>query len=119
MKMPKNGTNVWIWILFLLIILYQLKGVLYPEGIISVGIAMLELLLCFFFFLGVILSKHVPNIAFSLVLLVVVVTISFLFSPMVLYGSIIGKVSTFPMYRNIIGAVLPFFHYIIGAVKER
>ena len=109
MKMPKNGTNVWIWILFLLIILYQLKGVLYPEGIISVGIAMLELLLCFFFFLGVILSKHVPNIAFSLVLLVVVVTISFLFSPMVLYGSIIGKVSTFPMYRNIIGAVLPFF----------
>lgn len=66
MKMPKNGTNVWIWILFLLIILYQLKGVLYPEGIISVGIAMLELLLCFFFFLGVILSKHVPNIAFLL-----------------------------------------------------
>ncbi|MDL2330445.1 O-antigen ligase family protein [Odoribacter sp. OttesenSCG-928-A06] len=86
-----------------------MKGVLYPEGGISVGIAMLELLLCAFFLLKVVFVKKIPNIALALIVLVFVVTISFLFSPMKVSGFIIGEVGTFAMYRNIIGAVLPFF----------
>lgn len=107
--MFKYRSSILIWFLFVLILLYQAKGVLYTEGIISQVIALVELFICSLFIIKLLFSLRVSNVVRILLLLLIVVSLSFVFSPKIVYASFIGKTNTFTFFREIIGCILPFF----------
>ena len=111
--MFKYRSSILIWFLFVLILLYQAKGVLYTEGIISQVIALVELFICSLFIIKLLFSLRVSNVVRILLLLLIVVSLSFVFSPKIVYASFIGKTNTFTFFREIIGCILPFSPFII------
>lgn len=98
-------------LLIILIILYAAKGVMYPEGTISVIISLIEMLICSWYFFLVLVKKRFSNVSLFLSIICLIILFSYLISPKSIYGNILGNISTFAFFRSFCGAVLPFFPF--------
>lgn len=106
-------------ILLILIILYTLKGALYPTGAISTGVAVLELGLCMFFGLKCVKLRYKNRIISILFITCMIILVSYILSPKVLNSSWRGTIKTFEFFREFCGAILPAFasYYLIRSNK--
>ena len=105
----KTTNSVWTIILLGLLLIYQLKEIVYPTGVISVSIALVELLICTVFLVMTFFSTDVSRVGKALMCIVGVVFISYMLSEKTVMGTSIGVISTFAFFREFCGAVLPFF----------
>lgn len=96
------------YILLGLIIIYMLKGMVYPTGTISMCIAALELGICLLFGLKSLKFIYKSRIVYILYFLTILVTMSFFLSSKIRMSQF-GSISTFTFYREFCGAVFPFF----------
>lgn len=114
MKIAHN--SIWCYLFFVIVIAYALKGLLYPTGTISIAIALVELLICSFFLVKTVFFRKRAYIVNSLLLIIGVVTLSYLISHKSVLSTIFGRISTFTFFREFAGAVLAFFPlYYFGA----
>lgn len=105
MIISKKQNSLYTYLLLILLILYSLKGAIYPTGLISKSIALLELGICAFLGLK---ALKIPkrNLTINILYLIFgLVTICYLLSPKIIM--IMGKISTFAFYRDFCGAILP------------
>ena len=116
MKVAHN--SIWCYLFFTIVIAYALKGLLYPTGTISIAIALVELLICSFYLIKTVFFRKRAYIVNSLLLIIGVVTLSYLISHKSVLSTIFGRISTFTFFREFAGAVLAFFRYIILVQKD-
>ena len=107
----RNQNGIWTIILLGIIVLYQLQGIAYPQGMINKGIALVELAICGVFLIQTIFSENVSKIAKSLLALIVVVLISYAVSDKIIHGVALETANTFGFFRGFCGAVLPFYAF--------
>lgn len=106
--MNKNSNSFLTYILLILLVLYTLKGALYPTGPISMSIAALELGLCFVLALKTILIHNQNIIVNILYAIFILISLSYFLSSKTIY-TIFGPLPTLVFFREFCGAVLPFF----------
>lgn len=98
-------------LLLFIILAYAAKGTFYSEGILSIALASIELAICSWYMLVLILKRRVGNVCFALIIITLLVTFSYLVSPKLYSSVIIGNVNTFAFFREFCGAILPFFPF--------
>lgn len=81
----------------------------YPTGVLSVGVALIELSICAVFLIKTALFKRQYAILYALYALIGVITISFVISPKVVHSLSAGEFQSFTFFREFAGSVLPFF----------
>ena len=92
MKVAHN--SIWCYLFFTIVIAYALKGLLYPTGTISIAIALVELLICSFYLIKTVFFRKRAYIVNSLLLIIGVVTLSYLISHKSVLSTIFGRIST-------------------------
>ena len=107
----KITNSIWAIILLGLLLIYQLKEIVYPTGVISVSIALAELLICTVFLIMTFFSENVSGIGKALMYVVGIVFLSYILSEKVVMGTTVGVISTFSFFREFCGAVMPFFAF--------
>lgn len=106
-RVSKAQYSFWGYALLLLLILYTLKGALYPAGIISKIIAFIELSICIFLGIKSFKFTHRNLVIDTLFIIIGIVTVSYIISDKEIYGSFIGYTTSFIYIRAFYGAVLP------------
>lgn len=106
--MTKSYKYFYSNLLFFLLVLYLLKGALYPTGIISVAIASVESLLCLYLSILTLKFTHRCNIITILYAIFLLVSVCFILSPKSVQSDR-GSLATFAFFRSFCGALLPSF----------
>lgn len=117
--MKKKTNSFYSYSLLSLIVLYALKGSLYPTGVLSIIITALELGICFLLGIKVLLFKHRSNVANTLYFIIVLVSICYIVSDKEVYIIKYGILSSFTFFREFCGSVLPFFAMYYLARKHQ
>lgn len=107
--MPEIKSSRAAYIFLAIVLLYALKGMVYPTGVLSVGVALIELSICAYFLIKTALFKRQNTILYTLYALIGIVTVSYLISPKVVHSLMAGEFQTFTFFREFAGSVLPFF----------
>ena len=112
--MTKSSNNILAKILLSLLVIYLLKGFLYPTGVISVTVASVITLLCFILGVKNLRFKQKSNIIDILYIIFCIVTVCYIISPKIVSTSN-GYISTFAFFRDFCGALLPSYamYYLV------
>ena len=95
--MPEIKSSRAAYIFLAIVLLYALKGMVYPTGVLSVGVALIELSICAVFLIKTALFKRQYAILYALYALIGVITISFVISPKVVHSLSAGEFQSFTL----------------------
>lgn len=99
--------SYWTITLLTLLLLYTLKGALYPTGFLSKFIALIELGVCLILGYKSLKFKYRSIVINILYIIVGIITLYYLISDKYIYYPYFGKTTSFIFFRALYGAVLP------------